>query len=49
MGCHIDGYIAQLGHTLVVGQGEERVWGKKGEVILAARKGLEAAIRLVKA
>lgn len=34
LGCHIDGFVGQVAHTVVVGQKE--VSGKKADVILAA-------------
>lgn len=49
MGAHIDGFIAVVAHTLVVGASKEnKVTGKKADVILAAYKSMEAALRLVK-
>lgn len=36
LGCHIDGFIALVGHTIVVGENE--VKDRKAEVILAAYK-----------
>ena len=50
MGCHIDGYIAQVAHTIVVGAdaGAKKVKGKKANVVVAARKCLDAALHLVR-
>lgn len=49
LGCHIDGYIAVVAHTLVVGATrEKKVTGRKADVILAAYHAAEAAIRLIK-
>jgi len=46
LGCHVDGYVAQLGHTVVVGQTE--VTGRKADVMMAAWTGLQAAVRMLK-
>ncbi len=50
LGCHIDGYIAQVAHTIVLGADadKKKVTGKKANVIVAARKALDAALRLVR-
>jgi methionine aminopeptidase len=50
LGCHIDGYVAQVAHTIVIGANaaDKKVKGKKADAILAARNCYEAAIRLVK-
>jgi len=45
LGCHIDGYIAQAAHTIVVG--EEKVEDRRADVIHAAWNAAEAALRLV--
>lgn len=45
MACHIDGYIAAVGHTVIVGDGE--VTEGKADVIHAAWTAAEAALRLV--
>lgn len=47
LGCHIDGYIATLAHTLVVGA--ESVTGAKADVIAAAYTGLQAAYKCCRA
>lgn len=46
LGAHIDGFIAVVAHTVVVG--EEKVGGKKADALLAAHLAAEAALRLVK-
>ena len=46
MGCHIDGFIAVVAHTVVVG--ETKVKGRKADAIMAAHLASEAALRLVK-
>lgn len=49
LGCHIDGFIAQVAETIVVGASKDKkVKGKKADVILATRKAFDAAIRLIK-
>lgn len=45
LACHIDGFIAQAGHTVIVGG--EKVEDKRADVIHAAWKGAQAALRLV--
>lgn len=50
LGVHIDGYIAVVGHTIVVGTSKDnKVTGKKADVLLAAYLASEVAQRLVKA
>lgn len=46
LACHIDGYIAQAAHTVIVGA--EEVYEKKADVMHAAWNAAEAALRLVK-
>lgn len=46
LGCHIDGFVGQVAHTVVVGQKE--VSGKKADVILAAYNAIQASLRLLK-
>jgi len=46
MGAHIDGFIAVVAHTVVVGDGV--VTGRKADVLMAAHLASEAALRLVK-
>lgn len=41
LGCHIDGYIATVAHTVVVGEAE--VTGPKADVMTAAYTGLQVA------
>jgi len=48
MGAHVDGFIAVVAHTLVVGATQEKkVKGRKADVITAAHLAAEAALRLV--
>lgn len=49
LGCHIDGFVAQAAHTMVIGATKDKkVTGKKADVIVATRKAYEAAVRLIK-
>ncbi|XP_072047554.1 proliferation-associated protein 2G4-like [Amphiura filiformis] len=49
IGAHVDGYIAVLAHTFVIGASVENpVTGKKADAVLAANDCAEAALRLVK-
>jgi len=49
LGVHIDGFIACVGHSLVVGAGKEnKVTGRKADVMMAAHTAAEVALRLVK-
>jgi len=49
LGCHIDGFIAVAAHTLIVGASKDnKVTGRKADVMLAAHMAAEAALRLVK-
>merc|ERR1719430_1239438 len=49
LGAHIDGFIAVVAHTLVIGaSADSPVTGKKADAILAAHLASEAALRLVK-
>jgi len=48
LGSHIDGFIAVVAHSLVVGQGTNKVTGRRADVMLAAYYASEAALRLVK-
>ena len=44
LGCHLDGFVAQAAHTIVVsGDTKSKVSGKKADVILAAHKCMMAA------
>lgn len=45
LACHIDGFIAAAGHTVVVG--EEKVEDRRADVVMAAWNAAEAAIRLI--
>jgi methionine aminopeptidase len=49
LGAHIDGCIAVSAHTLVVGvKADNKVKGRKADVILAAHQASQAALRLLK-
>jgi len=50
LGAHIDGYIAVVAHTVVIGGDTENsiVNGRKADVLLAAHYAQEAALRLIK-
>jgi len=49
MGAHIDGFIAVVAHTVVVGaSAEKKVTGRQADVVKAAHLASEAALRLVK-
>jgi len=49
LGCHIDGFVAVVAHTVVVGATKEKkVKGRKADCILAAYYAAEAALRLIK-
>jgi len=49
LGCHVDGFIAVAAHTFVVGASKEnKVTGRKADVILAAYNAAEAALRHLK-
>merc|ERR1719435_480532 len=49
MGAHIDGFIAVVAHTFVIGASADNpVTGRKADVIMAAHLASEAALRLVK-
>lgn len=49
LGAHIDGFIAVVAHTIVVGStSENKVTGRKADVILAAHYASQAALRLLK-
>jgi len=48
-GVHIDGFIACVGHTVVVGASKEnKITGRKADVLLAAYYAAEIALRMVK-
>lgn len=49
LGVHVDGFAAFVGHTIVVQSDVKApVTGKKAEVVLAAYKAAQAALRLIK-
>ncbi len=49
MGAHIDGFIAVVAHTFVIGASVEKpVTGRKADAVLAANDCAEIALRLVK-
>ncbi|MCL4120523.1 UNVERIFIED_CONTAM: hypothetical protein GTU68_060318 [Idotea baltica] len=48
-GAHLDGFISVAGHTVVVGSSKEnKVTGRKADVMLAAYYAAEAALRMIK-
>lgn len=50
LGAHIDGFIAVAAHTVVVGaSADNKVTGRKADVILAAYYAVQVALRLLKA
>lgn len=49
LGCHLDGFVAQAAHTIIVSADPtSKVSGKKAEVILAAYNAMQAAQRMIK-
>jgi len=49
LGAHIDGFIAVVAHTIVIGASKSNpVTGRKADAVLAAHLASEAALRLVK-
>ena len=49
IGVHVDGFAAFVAHTIVVQSDKNaQVTGKKSDVILAAYKAAQAALRLIK-
>lgn len=49
LGAHIDGFIAVVAHTIVIGaSSENKVTGRRADVILAAHYASQAALRLLK-
>lgn len=49
LGAHIDGFIAVVAHTIVIGaSSDKKVTGRKADVILAAHYASQAALRLLK-
>ena len=49
LGAHVDGFIAVVAHTIVIGSSsEKKVTGRKADVVLAAYYASQAALRLLK-
>jgi len=49
LGAHVDGFIAVVAHTIVIGSSsEKKVTGRKADVVLAAHFASQAALRLLK-
>lgn len=49
LGVHIDGYISQVAHTIVIGASKENpVTGRQADAMQAAYVATEAAIRLLR-
>lgn len=49
LGAHVDGFIAVVAHTIVIGSSaDKKVTGKKADVVVAAHYASEAALRLLK-
>ncbi|TGZ57886.1 Uncharacterized protein DBV15_07289 [Temnothorax longispinosus] len=49
LGAHVDGFIAVVAHTIVIGSSpEKKVSGRKADVVLAAHYASQAALRLLK-
>merc|ERR1712168_1676985 len=49
LGAHIDGFIAVVAHTFVVGaSADKKVSGRKADAVVAAHMAAEAALRMVK-
>jgi len=49
LGCHVDGFIAVVAHTIVIGANKDKkATGRKADVVLAAYYAAEAALRLIK-
>lgn len=51
LGCHIDGFIAVVGHTAVVGAAPSEpvaITGRQADVIMATYQAAEAAVRTIK-
>jgi len=48
LGCHLDGFIAQAAHTVIVSADEKsKVTGAKADVVVAAHTAMEAAKRCI--
>lgn len=49
LGAHVDGFIAVVAHTIVVGASSDTVIeGRQADVLLAAHYASQAALRLLK-
>ncbi|EFX83265.1 hypothetical protein DAPPUDRAFT_315717 [Daphnia pulex] len=49
LGAHVDGFIASVAHTVVVGSSPStKIAGRKADILLAAHYASEAALRLMK-
>jgi len=49
LGAHIDGFIAVVAHTLIIGaSAENKIKGRQADVMMAAYNAAEVALRLVK-
>jgi ribosomal protein L28 len=49
LGAHVDGFIAVVAHSLVIGATKDnKVTGRKADVLLAAHHASQAALRLLK-
>lgn len=49
LGAHIDGFIAVVAHTIIVGaKPNEKITGRKADAILAAHYASQIALRLLK-
>ena len=49
LGAHIDGFIAVVAHTVVIGSSKDnKIKGRAADAIMAAHLASEAALRLVK-
>lgn len=49
LGCHLDGFIAQAGHTVVVSSdASAKVTGKKADAVVAAYNAMKAAQRVIR-
>lgn len=49
LGAHIDGFIAVVAHTLIVGaSADNKAKGRQADVVLAAYNAVQTALRLLK-
>ena len=49
LGCHVDGFIAVVAHTIVIGASKDKkATGRKADAVLAAYYAAEAALRYLK-